>query len=158
VSDASSAYLTGLKMLARRELSEKQVRQRLLQDGYSSEAVGEAVDRLRAERAIDDERVAAVIARTQTTVRRRGAIRVRREIEQAGISSSVARRVVEETFEAIDSSALLEQTLTKRLHGRQHIVDQKELQRLHRYLIAQGFEADAVMKALNTRCTPMNRL
>jgi regulatory protein len=146
-----AAYLAGLKLLARRDLSESQVRQRLSQQGYSSDAVGEAIDRLRQERAIDDERVAATIARKQTAVRRRGALRVRREIEQAGISSSVARRVVEETFRAVDSTALLEQTLTRRMRGRERIADQKELQRLHRYLIAQGFEAGAVMKALKAR-------
>ena len=39
----------------------------------------------------------------------------------------------------------------KRLRGREAIADEAEFRRLYRYLIAQGFEADAVMKALNAR-------
>ena len=46
-----------------------------------------AVERLRAERAIDDARVAEAIAHTETTVRRHGKLRVKRQIEQAGIAS-----------------------------------------------------------------------
>ncbi len=38
-----SAYLEGLKMLARRELSEMQVRQRLARKGHEPQAIDEAV-------------------------------------------------------------------------------------------------------------------
>ena len=78
-------------MLGRRELSEAQVRQRLARKGHEPDAVDAAVDRLRAERAIDDARVAEAIAHTETTVRRRGKLRVRRQIEQAGIAPATAR-------------------------------------------------------------------
>ena len=73
----SAPYLDGLKMLARRELSEAQVRARLARKQYDADAIDEAVARLRDERAIDDARVAEAIARTETSVRRRGKLRVR---------------------------------------------------------------------------------
>src|ERR1043166_5536618 len=87
----SSAYVDGLRMLGRRELSEAQIRQRLARKGHQQDAIDAAVDRLRAERAIDDARVAEAIAHTETTVRRHGRLRVRRQIEQAGISPETAR-------------------------------------------------------------------
>ena len=146
-----SAYLDGLKMLARRELSEAQVRQRLARKGHEADAIDAAVTRLREERALDDARVAEAIARTQTAVRRRGKLRVRREIESAGITGATARRAVDEVFEGLDPDALLQASLAKRLRGREAIADEAEFRRLYRYLIAQGFEADAVMKALNAR-------
>ena len=46
------------------------------------------------------------------------------------------------------TQALLESALRKRLRGRETIADQREFQRLFRYLIGQGFESDRVMKAL----------
>ena len=90
-----SAYVDGLKMLARRELSESQVRQRLARKGHDQDAIDEAVTRLRAERAIDDARVAAAIARNETSTKRRGKLRVLRQIQQAGIAPSTARRAAD---------------------------------------------------------------
>ena|SRR3989442_3291690 len=143
-----SAYLDGLKMLARRELSEAQVRQRLARKGYEADAIDAAVARLREEHAIDDRRVADAIARTQTAVRRRGKLRVRREIESAGVAGPTARQAVDEVFGALDDDALLEASLDKRLHGRKTIVDDREFRRLYRYLLGQGFEPERALAAL----------
>lgn len=138
-------------MLARRELSEAQVRQRLARRGHDEDAINGAVARLIEERAIDDERVAAAIARTETSVRRRGRLRVRRQIEHAGIAAPTARRAVDEVFGDIDNDAHLQASLAKRLRGREIIADDKAFQRLYRYLVGQGFESDQVVRALKAR-------
>jgi regulatory protein len=147
----ANAYIDGLKMLGRRELSELQVRQRLARKGHDADAIDEAVARLREERAIDDERVAEAIARTETSVRRRGKLRVRMQIERAGIAKPTAKRAVDDLFDTIDDAALLEASLAKRLRGRETIADDREFQRLYRYLMGQGFESDRALKALNAR-------
>jgi regulatory protein len=149
--DPMSAYLDGVKMLARRELSEQQVRQRLARKGHDREAIDEAIARLREERAIDDTRVAEAIARTETSLRRRGRLRVRMQIQRAGISNATAKRAVDDVFDTIDDEALLQASLAKRLRGHDTIADEREFQRLYRYLIGQGFESDRVMKALIDR-------
>src|SRR5438105_9911647 len=110
-----SAYLDGLKMLARRELSEAQLRQRLKRKGHDPDAIDAAVARLREERALDDARVAEAIARTETSLRRRGRLRVRMQIERAGIAKAVARKAIDGVFDAIDDDALIEASLAKRL-------------------------------------------
>src|SRR6266851_5230077 len=146
---SSRAYVDALKMLGRRELSEAQVRERLASRGHESQAIDEAITRLKDERAIDDTRVAEAMARTATAVKRRGRVRVLRQIAQAGIAPAVARRAVDDTFGALDEEALIESALGKRLRGGAVIADDKELGRLYRYLIAQGFEMDRVMRALS---------
>ena len=146
-----TAYIDALKMLARRELSEAQVRQRLARREHEPDAIDEAIARLKDERAIDDARVAEAIARTETSVKRRGRVRVRRQIENAGIAPGTARRIVDETFESIDRDALIEAALGKRLRGHDTIADEREFARLFRYLVAQGFESDHVMKTLSMR-------
>ena len=137
-------------MLARRELSEAQIRQRLSRRGHTPESIDTAVERLTTERALDDVRVAGAIARTETGVRGRGRLRVLRQIEAAGIASSTARRVVDEVFQDVDSDALLAAALEKRLRGRNTITDQ-DARRLYRYLLAQGFDPDRVVSALRDR-------
>jgi len=146
-----TAYTDGLKMVARRELSEKQVRQRLARKGHDADAVDAAIARLREERAIDDARVAEAIARTETSVRRRGKLRVRMQIERAGIAKAIAKQAIDTVFDAIDDAALLEASLRKRLRGRETIADDREFQRLYRYLVGQGFESDRVLAALKAR-------
>src|SRR5271155_58132 len=111
----ANCYLDGLKMLARRELSEAQVRQRLVRKGHPPDDIDAAVARLLEERAIDDVRVASAIARTGISLRRRGRLRVRMKIEQAGIAAPTVQRALDEVFGAIDGDALLEASLARRL-------------------------------------------
>jgi regulatory protein len=148
---ANRAYIDGLKLLARRELSEAQVRQRLARKGHEPDAIDDAIQRLRDERALDDERAAGAIARTQTSLKGRGRARVRREIERAGIARPLADRAVDAAFEGQDDDALLEEALRKRLRGRSTIADERETGRLYRYLIGQGFDPERVLAALARR-------
>jgi regulatory protein len=149
VSD--DTYLTALKMLGRRELSEAQLRQRLLRRQHAPDAIEAALTRLKSDRSLDDERVAGAIARSETNLKKRGRYRVTRQIEAAGIAPSIAKRVVDETFAAIDGDDLLVQALGRRLRGRTSIADDREFQRLYRYLVAQGFEPDRVLALLRSR-------
>ncbi|HKE86179.1 MAG TPA: RecX family transcriptional regulator [Vicinamibacterales bacterium] len=150
---ASDSYLAALKMLAGRELSEAQVRQRLTRRGYDRPDIDQAIDRLKATGTIDDARAAAVIARRETTVRRRGKARVNSRLRAAGIAPDVADRTVEQLFQEVDADALLAASLERRLRGRTAIDDEKELQRLYRYLVGQGFEADRVLAKLRSKRT-----
>jgi regulatory protein len=143
-----SAYLDALRMLARRELSEAQVRQRLSRRGEPAAAIDDAIARLKADRSLDDERVAGAIARTETSVRGRGKRRVLQQIEAAGISTSIAARAVDDLFQDVDADALLSASLSKRLRGRERIADDREFQRLYRYLTAQGFDSDRILAHL----------
>jgi len=144
-----SAYLAALKMLARRELSEAQIRQRLVRREHAPDDIDAAVARLKLERAIDDVRVAGAIARRETSTRKRGRLRVQLALSRAGIGRDVARRTIDDTFGQMDAGALIEAALAKRLHGRQTVKDQAELARLYRYLAGQGFDSDEIRRALS---------
>jgi regulatory protein len=141
----------GLKLLARRELSEAQVRQRLARKGHAKADIDDAIARLRDERALDDTRVAEAIARTATAVRRRGKLRVRMQIQQAGIDKHIAKQAVDEVFGGIDEDELIEAALRKRLRHRETIADDREFQRLYRFLASQGFESDKIVRVLERK-------
>ena len=145
---SQDTYLVALKMLAGRELSEAQLRQRLARRGESRDSIDEAIGRLKADRSLDDERVARAIARSQATGRHRGRRRVLQQIEAAGIAKSTAARAVDEVFQDLDPDSLLAASLSKRLRGRERIADDREFQRLYRYLTAQGFDTDRILAHL----------
>jgi regulatory protein len=135
-------------MLGRRELSEAQIRQRLARREHDPGAIDEAVARLIGERAIDDNRVAEAIARMETGIHKRGKLRVRRKIESVGISPAIARRALDEVFGDLDDDDLLESALAKRLRRGATIGDEREFNRLYRYLVGQGFEPQRVLALL----------
>jgi regulatory protein len=147
-----TAFAEGLRLLARRELSEAQVRERLARKAFEPGAIDEAVDRLRRAGALDDARVAVAAARTEALVKRRGRLRVQRQLAAIGIGPEVAARAVEEVFAAIDETAAIEQALARRLRGpHARIADAAHFRRLHQYLIRQGFSPDAVTQLLKRR-------
>ena len=149
-ADSASAYLDGLKLLARRELSEAQVRDRLARRNHDQSTVDEAISRLTAERAVDDGRLAEVIARAEIR-RRHGPQKALHRMERAGLERALARQAVAKAFAAVDERALIEAALDRRLRGARSIADQGDLRRLYRFLVGQGFEGDLAMRALKAR-------
>ena len=147
---ADSIYLTALKQLARRELSEAQLRQRLSRRKFSPDDIDTTIARLLQDGSLDDARVAGAIARSQLSLKKRGARRVRREIEAAGIASALAERAVAEVYGEVDGEALLAAAIDRRLSTRR-LDDDREMARLYRYLVGQGFESDRAMAALRKR-------
>lgn len=145
----ADAYETGLRMLARRELSEAQLRLRLERRQLEPDDIDKAVARLRREGALDDHRTALACARTEAHVKRHGRRRVLRQLETLGIARGIAKAAVAEVFADVDESSLLAQTLEKRLRGAP--LDRATLQRVQRYLLSKGFEAPQVNDALRSR-------
>jgi SOS response regulatory protein OraA/RecX len=86
-------------------------------------------------------------------VKKRGRLRVRRQLESAGIGGALAGRAVDDAFDAIDEDALIEAALARRLRGGRTLDNDAEFARLYRYLLAQGFDADQVLRALDRRRT-----
>jgi regulatory protein len=144
-------YTAALRMLARRELSEAQVRQRLRRLGHSPAAIDPAIARLKDERSLDDARVAGALARTLVGVYRRGPARVRQQLAAAGLSEDIADRAVTEAFEDVNEEALLRARIEQRLGGRDAPLDTRARARLYRYLLRQGFAHAQIMAALRDR-------
>ncbi len=138
-------------MLARRELSEMQLRTRLARRQFAPNNIDTAVERLRQERALDDRRVALACARTEVRIRCRGRARVERHIEAMGIARDVARAAVTEVYAELDEAALLERALDKRLRRGITLEDPPSVRRVFRYLIAQGFDPGRISAVLQSR-------
>jgi regulatory protein len=135
-------------MLARRELSEAQLRQRLARREHDQDSIDEAVARLTADRSLDDARAAGAIARSEAALRGRGRMRVKRRLEAAGIAGPLVRQAVDDVFRDVDVEALIEAALQRRLRGAAQIADERQYARLYRYLLGQGFEADRIAAVL----------
>jgi SOS response regulatory protein OraA/RecX len=138
-------YVTGLRLLAGRELSERRLADRLARRGFAPTEVRVAVERLRQSGAVDDGRAAQAFARSLAR-RGRGRLRVRRDVEAQGIDPDLARRAVDDVFADLDEDVHLTAVLMSRASSA--TPDRRELQRLYRFLLRRGFAPDAIHRAL----------
>jgi regulatory protein len=143
-----SAYLDGLRLLSRRELSVSELRARLLDRDHPADEVEQAIDHLLETQALDDGRVARAYARTAASVKGRGRQRVMRELTAMGIARQTATEAVAEAFADVDERSLIAKAIQKKLRGRAKPASAAEYARLYQYLMRQGFTAAAIGAAL----------
>ena len=146
--DRRSAYLDALHLLARRELSVDECRQRLLDKDHPAEDVDAAIAHLLETGGLDDARVARAYARTAVNIKGRGRLRVQRELNDKGIPRDVATAALAEVFGDADERAMVARAIQKRLRGRTTVKDRAESARLYQYLMRQGYTPAAVMAEL----------
>jgi regulatory protein len=143
-----SAYSDGLALLARREVSVAQLRERLLDREHSPAETEEAIAKLLETGALDDARVARAYARTASKVKGRGRLRVTRELQAMGIARDVIAEAVAEVFGDLDERAMIDRAIQKKLRGGRTPSTVQERARLYQFLMRQGFTPAAVSAAL----------
>ena len=143
------AYTTALTLLSRRELSTRQLRERLARRKFEPQEIDAALDRLTRDRTLDDGRVALAAARMEAAIKGRGKRRVLQAVQRLGISAADAERAVDEVFGDVDEAALLDRALERRLKGASvRDLDDKAKARIIRHLVAQGFAPSDVFRIL----------
>jgi len=152
----ADAYLTGLRLLARRELTEQQLRERLTRREYAVDEITEAVQRLLADRSLDDRRVAGALARLEILTRRHGRLRAERQMKATGLAPDLIREALDATLADVDASELIAAALARRLRHGQTIEDDRHFQRLYRYLVGQGFASGESLAALKAHRKAQN--
>jgi regulatory protein len=143
-----SACLDGLRLLARRELSVKELRDRLADREHPADEIDRAIEHLLDTQALDDARVARAYARTAAKVKGRGRLRVMRELNAMGIAKEVASEALAEVFADVDERSLIAKALQKKMRGRPRIANAAEHARLYQYLMRQGFTPAGIVAAL----------
>jgi regulatory protein len=146
------AYTTALTLLSRRELSTRQLRDRLARRKFASSEIDNAIDRLTRDGTLDDRRVALALARMEASIRRHGRRRVLQQMQRLGIRADIAKDAVAEVFAEIDEAVILDQAIARRLKGATlDALDEKAAARIVRGLVGQGFEPSQVYARLRTR-------
>jgi regulatory protein len=146
-----SAYSDAVRMLARRELSVAQLRERLRDREHSTGDIEDAITRLTDSGQLDDRRVARAYGRTAANVKGRGRLRVQQELHAIGISREIAAEALAEIFADIDERALVDKAIQKKLRtsgSTRRTLSLQERGRLHQYLMRQGFTPASIAAAM----------
>jgi regulatory protein len=143
-----SAHDRALRLLARRDRSEQELRSALLRGGASREEVETALERLRRRGYLDDERYAERFARTGLAVRGLGRHRLRAELVRRGVSRPLVEHGLAEALYEVSEAEVIESLAQK--YWRLHLRDEPErrVQKLWAFLLRRGFPSDLVRARL----------
>jgi regulatory protein len=135
-----SAYSKALGLLARREHSRRELKQKLDRGGYARDEAADALNRLGEQHYQDDDRFAEVLIRTRSA-QGYGPMRLRAELKSHGLSDAQVRQLIDDA--GIDWAESAAAQLRRR-YGSKGTTDPAERARRAQFLLRRGFPAATV--------------
>jgi regulatory protein len=148
---AQQTYERALRMLASRARSIDGLRRALLRKGEPAPEVEAALTRLVAAHLLDDAAFAEQQARARL-VRGRSRTRVQLDLARQGVGRAVADATVARVAreEGVDEARLAEEAARRKLRALAGLAPEVRRRRLYAFLARQGYDAEAVRRALRT--------
>lgn len=145
--EVERAVQAGVQFLAYRPRSEREVRDRLNQRGFSPVAIDEAVARLKRWRYLDDEAFARFWVENRAEHRPQGHRRLKSELRAKGVDPALAAEVIEEAGgDEFPAALALAQKRVTSLRGLDPLVQRR---RLAGFLQRRGYGWDVVRPVLD---------
>jgi len=144
----ASTRAAALRLLARRDYTTVEIRDRLEARGHDASRIDAAIDGLVRDGAIDDRRAAHAHVRVASRLKGRGVRRIRLELEARGLSKAIIDDALDEVSEE-DAAAAIARVLSRRRVTRTSPLDERR--RAFQHLLRRGFPADAIARALRLR-------
>lgn len=129
-----------LKMLERRDHSEHEVRERLEQEGFGGEAIGEAVERCAEAGLISNQRFADAFIRGKIAAGW-GSERIERELARRGVNT---HDVAGWPYEYLDPEDEYERALD--LAHRKRVREPNAYAKMVRFLVGRGYAYDVCLR------------
>ena len=133
-----------LHLLEKQDRSEKNLRDKLREGGYSSDVIDIAIDYINDYGYLDDARMAASHVRFYQDSRSK--LRLRQDLLSKGINADTIDRVLEEEYTA-DESSLIRELCTKKKYDFDN-ASYEERVKMYRFLAGRGFSAEAINRVL----------
>jgi regulatory protein len=147
-------YNAALRILKVRFNSTAELRRKLAAKKFDTETVGATLARLRKEKWLDDERFAEAFIRTRLR-KRIGRLRIRRELNAAGVDEEIAagalRRNVdaEGEREALESLCRKKAAALERKHGAEFVRSSEGRAKIAGSLARSGYDHAAIIDVID---------
>lgn len=141
----NSARSVALRLLTRREQSNKELRNKLLQKGFSSSEIGALIQELQQQKLQSDTRFAEMLIHNRLQ-HGYGLLRIKADLHQHGISEEDYIKFLPEPETWLE---LLQQARSKRF-GKPIPNDFKGLAQQARFLQYRGFTSEQIQTLLKT--------
>lgn len=140
-------YHDAIRALARRELTSRQLQERLTAAGGRAADVATVIARLTAEGAVDDRRAARLYAQRAFKQRKRTRSRIEMELEALGIPGDVARETVANVCNDDVERSRLEHAVIFALRGTRRDRRDDDARRLFAQFQRQGYDPEDIRRA-----------
>lgn len=147
-AQTAAALSAGLRLLAVRLRSRREIEDRLSRKGYSGEVVAAVVAQLNREGLLDDMRFSRAWVAGRLALRPSGAVRLRQELRQKGVAAEVIEQVLQATLPG--STERTRAVEVARARAQRYRGEPREVafRRLAGVLRRRGFSSAAIAAAL----------
>lgn len=144
----ATALQQAVKLLATRPYSAHKLRDKLRQRGYADTEIESALQRLTAERLLDDRRLAEDFVRARLAAMPRSGRILLRELHQRGIEFALAKDVIAALAPAENDEQLARELLRRKAKLYDALDDLTRRRRLTALLARRGFSFNVIQKVL----------
>ena len=134
-----------LHLLEKQDRSEKNLRDKLKDGGYSPEIIDIAIEYINSYGYLDDARMAASHVRFYQDSRSRN--RIKQDLLGKGISADVIERVLDEEYTS-DEQELIIRLMEKKNYDKENAT-YEDRGKMYRFLAGRGFSSESINRALS---------
>lgn len=149
----SDCYVAALRILKYRFNSEAELRRKLRGKKFEKDDIDTTIVRLREEKWLDDARFAGAFVRTRAN-KQVGHLRIRRELQMAGVSDDETRQALAENVDPDREGEALRALCARRLrvlvrrYGQDYLSTDGGRAKLAAYLAGQGYDSALVWQVV----------
>jgi len=134
-------------LLARRDYTEEQLKEKLRKKGYPPDLIQEAIGYFKEKGLIDDERLAFRYAQARLSLKPRGPRLLDFELSRKGIDKELRAHVINELFKGKNEIALALNALRKKYGEKINSTVLKN--KAYQFLMRLGFSYDTISEVIN---------
>ncbi len=162
MNDPDRCYVAALRILNHRFNSVAELRRKLSAKEFDRETIAATIERLDAEKWLDDERFAGLFARARS-LKNIGPQRIRRELVAAGVADDIAERAVGENVEparereGVTTLCVKKMRMIARRYGTSYLRTDECRKKLAAYLLNHGYGPSLVFHTID-ECMKIKRV
>jgi regulatory protein len=159
--DAQRLWDYALKVLGMRALTVSELREKLTKRAETPSDVEGLLAKLKEYGYLNDDQFAETFASARRDNQGFGKRRVLQDLRHRRVAPTVAEKAVQQTFEGVDETAMIEQFLERKYRGKnlgQFLQEQKNLASAFRRLQYAGFSPGAAIQVLKRYAAEADQL
>ena len=142
-----SVYNYGISVLSNTAKSEHELRLKMKDKGFDSQLIDNAINRLKEQKYLDDERYCEMYINDKINISKHGVLKIKEALYYKGID----KEIIEEKIKNISSEEREKTALAlgqKKVLGIEEEDVRKKGIKLYNYLLSRGFEYETVKKTV----------
>ncbi|MBL8180964.1 MAG: RecX family transcriptional regulator [Blastocatellia bacterium] len=139
-----------VRLLAAKPRSVRELRERLLEKLWTNdEIVDDVIEKLKEYKYLDDDQYARDVAVSKLRQKPQGRRKLQMSMSQKKLDKETVETAIEEAFEKIPESDLIEKAIEKRLRLKGKPETREDLKKFYDHLLRQGFGFDLIREKVS---------